>query len=166
MIGRRHLIMTGVAALTAGCAGGRVSTRGYRGPQVTHIVVSKSRRRMWLLHRDKVLRRYPISLGFAPEGDKKVEGDGKTPEGRYVIDRRNADSQFHLSLGISYPNAQDIEEAKALGQPPGGDIFIHGESPKPQDRRDWTFGCIAVRNRDIEEIYAMVPNGAVIDILP
>ena len=83
---------------------------------------------MYLFHHDKVLKDYEIDLGFSPIGDKYYEGDGKTPEGTYIIDRRNPTSKFHLSIGISYPNAQDRAEAAALGKPPGGDIFIHGNS--------------------------------------
>ncbi len=115
----------------------------------------------------RVLKSYKIGLGFAPEGDKKVEGDGKTPEGRYFIDRRNPRSQFYLSLGISYPNARDRAEARALGESPGGDIFIHGQplSGRPSSQ-DWSAGCISVKNREIREIYRMVGNGTVIDIYP
>ena len=171
MLSRRGAILGGTALLTAGCAGGQhssktISTSGYRGPEVTRIVVVKNRRRMYLMNGRQVIRQYPIGLGFAPEGDKKVEGDGRTPEGRYRIDRRNPRSSFYLSLGISYPNARDIAEARRLGKKPGGDIFIHGESPVRVDGRDWTAGCIAVSNRHMKAIYAMVRDGTVIDILP
>ena len=122
---------------------------------------------MYLFHKEDVLKEYDIDLGFAPRGDKKIEGDGKTPEGRYFIDRRNPNSKFYLSLGISYPNAFDIAEAKRLGKSPGGDIFIHGKSnPLKRDRNDWTWGCIAVTNREMEDVYAMVGNGTPIQINP
>ncbi len=143
--------------------------QGYRGPEVTRVVVHKGSRRMYLLHGDKVLRSYLIDLGFAPAGPKRVEGDGKTPEGRYFIDRRNPNSDFHLSIGISYPNARDIARARAMGKDPGGDIFIHGRGPRISTKGempDWTAGCISVTDREIEEIYAMVSNGTVIDIYP
>lgn len=171
MLSRRGVILGGTALMTAGCAGGQhssktISTSGYRGPTVSRIIVVKKRRRMYLMSGRQVIRQYPIGLGFAPEGDKKVEGDGKTPEGRYYIDRRNPESQFHLSLGISYPNARDVAEARTLGKAPGGDIFVHGQSPRRVDGRDWTAGCIAVSNRHMEAIYAMVRDGTVIDILP
>ncbi|WP_212522885.1 L,D-transpeptidase family protein [Actibacterium sp. MT2.3-13A] len=171
MLSRRGAILGGAALLTAGCAGSQqssnyVSTSSYRGPQVTQVIVAKKRRRIYLMSGRQVLRQYPIGLGFAPEGDKKVLGDGKTPEGRYYIDRRNPESQFYLSLGISYPNARDMAEARRLGEDPGGDIFIHGESPGRMDGRDWTAGCISVSNPDMEAIYAMVQDGTVIDILP
>lgn len=141
--------------------------RSYNGPEVTRVVVQKAERKMYLFHNDRALATHNINLGFAPSGAKQFEGDGRTPEGRYVIDRRNPNSRFHLSLGISYPNAQDIGTARAAGKTPGGDIFIHGKA-KPMQRRgtDWTAGCISVSNREIERIYAMVRSGTVIDIYP
>ena len=141
--------------------------RSYNGPEVTRVAVFKTERTMLIYHNDEVLARHSIDLGFAPRGAKQFEGDGKTPEGRYLIDRRNPKSSFHLSLGISYPNAEDIAAARAAGKPPGGDIFIHGKA-KPLQKRgtDWTAGCISVSNREIEQIYAMVKNGTVIDIYP
>ena len=120
---------------------------------------------MHLLHHESVLKSYDVDLGFAPTGDKEKEGDGRTPEGLYMIDRRNPNSEFHLSLGISYPNEEDIRLAEELGEDPGGDIFIHGESnPLRWRRRDWTLGCIAVTNREMEEVYAMVRDGTPIMI--
>ena len=98
-------------------------------------------------------------------GDKLVEGDMRTPEGLYWIDRRNPNSAFHLSLGISYPNAGDLAYASTKGKMPGGDIFIHGEAGRPRSG-DWTEGCIAVTDDEIEEIYAMVKNGTPILIRP
>lgn len=158
-----------LALVITGCTQSKF--RSYSGPEVTSIVVHKAQRKMYLLHHEKVLKSYDFELGFAPEGDKQFEGDGKTPEGTYLIDRRNPNSQFHLSLGISYPNEEDIAEARALGKNPGGDIFIHGQPNALKSRRgskgdDWTWGCIAVINRDMEEIYAMVRNGTVITIRP
>lgn len=118
-------------------------------------------------HRDKVLKDYRISLGFAPEGHKEVKGDGRTPEGVYRVDRRNPESRFHLSLGISYPNEEDRLRAEEQGIDPGGDIFIHGqEHPRKLVRGDWTWGCIAVTNRQIEDVYAMVGDGTPIQINP
>ncbi|WP_299547993.1 L,D-transpeptidase family protein [uncultured Tateyamaria sp.] len=164
---RRHLMMGGAAAVTLGACSSPNKLKRYSGPDVTYIVVNKEARRMYLLNDDKVLKDYDIDLGFAPIGDKFFEGDGRTPEGTYIIDRRNPNSQFHLSLGISYPNIQDRMEAAALGKPPGGDIFIHGESsPFKRRREDWTWGCIAVPNREMEDVYAMVRNGTPIQINP
>jgi murein L,D-transpeptidase YafK len=160
---RAALILV-IALMVAGC-GGKFYT--YRGPEVTEVVVNKGDRRMYLLHNTEVLKAYDIGLGFAPVGHKQVEGDGKTPEGTYIIDRRNPESQFYLSLGISYPNTEDRAFAESLGQSPGGDIFIHGRPDKYQDGgRDWTAGCIAVTNREMRDIYAMVRNGTPITINP
>lgn len=163
---RRTMILGGMAALSvAGC--GASKFKSYNGPEVTSIVVNKAARNMYLLHHGEVLKSYNIDMGFAPVGDKKIEGDGKTPEGTYIIDRRNPNSAFHLSLGISYPNAADIAEAKALGEKPGGEIFIHGQPNRKKAKGpDWTAGCIAVKNREIEDIYAMVNTGTTITIRP
>lgn len=169
MLGRRALLLTGMAAMVSACSGGtkgNISTSSYRGPQVTRVIVAKQRRMMFLMNGDRVLKKYKIGLGFAPYGPKRVEGDGKTPEGRYTIDRRNPNSSFFLSLGISYPNQWDVERAQLLGQEPGGDIFIHGQSTKRPDGRDWTAGCISVKNRHMRQIYRMVRDGTVIDIYP
>nr|WP_246002392.1 L,D-transpeptidase family protein [Pacificibacter maritimus] len=139
----------------------------YFGPQITRVVLHKKRRRLYLLHGTKVIKKYKVGLGGVPVGHKQFEGDGKTPEGSYIIDRRNPNSQFHLSVGISYPNAQDIEFARARGRSPGGDIFIHGRAGEHVGRgKDWTAGCIAVADRHIEEIYMMVLTGTQIDIFP
>lgn len=147
--------------------GGCSKFRSYNGPEVTRIVVYKGERKLYLLHYDDVLATHDIDLGFAPAGKKQFEGDGKTPEGRYFIDRRNPNSKFHLSLGISYPNPADVEFARESGRRPGGDIFIHGEVTRDQRKHnDWTAGCIAVKKREIEKIYAMVRDGTVIDIYP
>lgn len=161
-------LLTTSALVTAGCSS---KFRSYNGPEVTSIVVNKGSRQMYLLHHEEILKEYQFALGFAPNGDKKVKGDGKTPEGTYLIDRRNPNSAFHLSLGISYPNAKDVAEARALGESPGGDIFIHGQPNLFADRReakkrgsDWTAGCIAVKNREIEEMYAMVQVGTLITL--
>lgn len=147
----------------SGCGG---KFRSYKGPEVTRIVVDKSDRKLYLLSGKKTLKKYKIDLGFAPVGDKKIEGDGKTPEGHYRINRRNPNSQYYLSLGISYPDTRDVAEAKALGKPPGGDIFIHGRGKDYNGKKDWTAGCIAVTNDEIREIYSMVPDGTIITIRP
>lgn len=139
----------------------------YDGPEVTEIRVYKAERRMDLLHGEEVLRSYDIGLGFAPEGHKEREGDGRTPEGLYFIDRQNPNSAYHLSLGISYPNEADRAHAAALGVSPGGDIFIHGRGPRHfWARGDWSVGCITVTDSEIEEIYSMVRLRTPILILP
>ncbi len=138
----------------------------YNGPEVTRIEVFKNERIMMLFHNDEVLETYEIELGFAPEGHKFEYGDGRTPEGEYFIDRRNPNSDFYLSIGISYPNEEDIARAREAGVNPGGDIFIHG-TPRPfRNIDDWTVGCIAVTNREMRQIYAMVGNGTRIIIHP
>ncbi|MGR3289712.1 MAG: L,D-transpeptidase family protein [Paracoccaceae bacterium] len=164
MPNRRMIIAGGLALAVVGCG----STVGpYQGPEVTRIVIHKDAHRMYLLNGRQIIRAYDIDLGFQPRGAKKIEGDGKTPEGSYRINRKNPGSKFHLSLGLSYPNNRDIAVARALGQEPGGDIFIHGASGTLGRRgTDWTFGCIAVTNREIEEIYAMVNQGTQIDLFP
>ena len=158
-IPRRVLLLGGLAALLSGCAS---KFRSYNGPEVTRLRMYKAQRLLVLDGADDVLRTYPIGLGFAPEGHKQFEGDGRTPEGSYAIDRRNPDSLFHLSIGISYPNEADIAFAEAQGRSPGKDIFIHGGPRRgidPVNVRDWTAGCISVTDRQIEEIYAMVRDG-------
>ncbi|MDG1471333.1 MAG: L,D-transpeptidase family protein [Ascidiaceihabitans sp.] len=163
---RRTFVLTSaMATLLAACGGNKSRFQTYNGPEVTYVIVNKGARKMYLLNESKVIKEYDFVLGFAPIGDKFFEGDGKTPEGTYYIDRRNPNSRFHLSLGISYPNAQDRAEAKALGKPPGGDIFIHGqESPLKKNKGDWTWGCISISNKEMESVYAMVKNGTPIQI--
>ena len=164
---KRRTFGLGLLALAvAGCSN---KFKSYNGPEVTSIVVNKSAKSMYLLHHEEILKAYDIDLGFAPAGPKRFEGDGKTPEGTYYINRRNPNSAFHLSLGISYPNAEDIAFARSQGKRPGGDIFIHGRpntDKKLSRKTDWTAGCIAVKDRHIRDIYAMVRDGTVITIRP
>ncbi|WP_323005252.1 L,D-transpeptidase family protein [Pseudorhodobacter sp.] len=139
----------------------------YNGPAVTKVVVHKGARKMQLFHNDKVLKTNEISLGFAASGHKQFEGDGKTPEGAYFIDRRNPNSRYHLSIGISYPNKADIAFAESQGKKPGGEIFIHGKTGDGgRNKGDWTFGCIAIPDREMEKVYAMVRDGTPIYIYP
>lgn len=164
---RRNMILaTGAAATLVGCGepGPRFLT--YDGPPVTAVIAWKARRQLVLMNDSEVLRQYHIELGFAPTGHKQFEGDGRTPEGAYRIDRKNPRSSFHLSVGVSYPNQQDREFALSQGRRPGGDIFVHGTPRARTNQPDWTAGCIAVENSEIEEIYAMVPVGTPIVILP
>ena len=116
-----------------------------KSQEVTEIVVKKSKRKLYLLSGNEIIKSYRIDLGFAPKGHKSFEGDGKTPEGAYKIDRKNVNSKYYLSVGISYPNAKDQHFAKLKGKLPGGDIFIHGtDKPFRWFQKDWTAGCIAV----------------------
>ena len=139
----------------------------YNGPEVTKVEIFKGQRIMKVYHGKRVLKTYKVELGFGARGHKRFEGDGRTPEGRYTINRRNPNSSFYLSLGISYPNAADRAFAHARGKSQGGDIFIHGQ-PNINGKRgpDRTAGCIAVKNGEIRQLYAMVQNGTVIDIFP
>jgi murein L,D-transpeptidase YafK len=141
-------------------------------PKVDLVTVEKGARSLSLFSDGAVVKSYRIALGFNPEGHKVREGDGRTPEGRYIIDTRNTESRYHLSLRISYPDRRDIARAANRNVPPGGDIFIHG---LPNGRggfgsthrsRDWTAGCIAVTNTEIEEIWAAVADGTPIEIRP
>lgn len=162
---RRVAMLGGAVAALSGCAG---KSRSYDGPEVTQLRLYKGERRLFLDHGSKVLADFDVGLGFAPQGHKQFEGDGRTPEGSYIIDRRNPESLFHLSIGISYPNAADIAFAAAQGKSPGSDIFIHGGPRKgidPVGVRDWTAGCIATTDSEIEAIYAMVRDGTPIRIL-
>jgi murein L,D-transpeptidase YafK len=136
------------------------------------ILVDKSERKLMLLNEGEVVRTYPIALGRNPEGHKQVRGDGRTPEGLYVIDRRDPDSYFHKSLHISYPNMFDVQNARKTGQQAGGSILIHGTPPgfgpfaPDEPMIDWTDGCIAVTNEALDEIWTAVPDGTIIDIRP
>jgi murein L,D-transpeptidase YafK len=133
--------------------------------RVDRVVVHKSRRELLLLSGESVVRSYRIALGRDPIGHKQQEGDGRTPEGRYTIDRRNPNSKYHLALHISYPSPTDVARAGSID--PGGDIMIHGLKPgvvHPQN--DWTQGCIAVTDSEMEEIWSLVADGTPIDLLP
>jgi len=136
------------------------------------ILIEKSARRLTLISQGEVIKTYKIALGGNPIGPKERQGDNKTPEGIYVIDARNRDSRFHLSLHISYPNERDKNRAKELGVSPGGDIMIHGIknglSWTGDDHAavDWTKGCIAVTNEEIEEIARLAPIGTIVEIRP
>lgn len=167
----RWMIRLGVLVLLAvglvSCAPSKFRT--YDGPEVTRVEIHKAARKMYLLHHGQILKTYGVGLGSNPVGHKQFEGDAKTPEGTYYIDRRNPNSNFHLSLGISYPNDADRAFARAQGKSPGGDIFIHGRDGKHTARgrgRDWTDGCIAVTDREMEDIYAMVRVGTPVVIYP
>ncbi|MCB2129121.1 MAG: L,D-transpeptidase family protein [Rhodobacteraceae bacterium] len=164
MLNRRTFIAIAGFVSLSGCGS---KFRSYDGPEVTRIVVLKGERKMHLVNGTKALRTYKIALGGNPVGAKQFEGDQRTPEGAYRIDRRNPNSQYHLSLGISYPNREDVAAAQAAGKKPGGDIFIHGRANKDRGKGpDWTAGCIAVTDREMEEIYSMVKVGTIIQIYP
>lgn len=141
-------------------------------PKVDKVLILKKDRRLILLSGEKEVHSYRVALGGEPIGPKTNKGDNRTPEGFYTIDGRNAASQYHRSLHISYPNAQDRARAKKLGKDPGGDICIHGLPNgqgwigKAHTLHDWTLGCVAVTNDEIEQIWKLVPNGTVVEIRP
>ena len=142
-----------------------------KGP-ADRILIEKKERRLTLLSKGKALKTYQIALGGNPNGPKERQGDNKTPEGTYVIDARNKNSSYHLSLHISYPNEKDKKRAKQLGVSPGGDIMIHGIkngfswAGDLHSEVDWTKGCIAVTDEEIEEIDKLAPNGTIVEIRP
>jgi murein L,D-transpeptidase YafK len=142
------------------------------GTVANRIVIEKAVRRLSLYRGDHLLKTYKIALGPNSKGRKEQEGDGRTPEGKYIIDSRKRDSAFHRALHISYPNAEDRRRARRRGVSPGGAIMIHGlpngmgAVGKLHLVRDWTQGCIAVTNEDIEEIWRVVPNGTRVEIKP
>ena len=158
------LTITGLLGL-AGCAPG---PKPYGGPPITHVYLFKEQRALVLMSGAAPIATWPVDLGFAPVGHKQEKGDGKTPEGRYYINWRNPGSEYHRALYISYPNKTDRSAARAARRDPGGDIYIHGGPVLARDkgRPDWTAGCIAVSNEEIEKIYGMVRIGTPIDILP
>jgi tetratricopeptide (TPR) repeat protein len=142
-----------------------------KGP-ADNILIEKKERRLSLISKGEVLKTYKIALGGNPNGPKERQGDNKTPEGTYFIDSRNKESRYHISLHISYPNEIDKERAKELGVLPGGDIMIHGIKNgysligDQHTEYDWTKGCIAVTDEEIEEIEKLVPNGTIVEIRP
>lgn len=159
------ILMLGLGAVPDGAS-------GVAALRADRIVVEKSRRMLYLMAGDSLVKAYRVALGKEPVGAKVRRGDGRTPEGTYRICGRNPYSKYHLSLRISYPGLQDRARADSLGVNPGGDIMIHGLKNgyewigRRHLRRDWTLGCIAVTNREIEEIWAAVPDGTPITIEP
>ncbi|MEO1046062.1 MAG: L,D-transpeptidase family protein [Pseudomonadota bacterium] len=141
-----------------------------QGLQADRILIDKSERTLLLYSDGVVIARYGnIRFGASPKGHKRFEGDERTPEGRYTIDRRNPDSIAHLSLGISYPNAKDRAYAEEHGKSPGGNIFIHGQMngwKGPALPYDWTDGCVAVSNSEMDELWQLVPMGTDVEIRP
>lgn len=138
-------------------------------PVADHVVVDKTARTLTVFAGGKPVRTIGgIQLGDSPQGHKRFQGDERTPEGRYTIDWSNPESSYHLSLHISYPNAADHAYAASQGRSPGGMIMIHGQPNGMAGRMqgDWTDGCIALANEEIEYLWQTVPDGTVIDILP
>ena len=141
-------------------------------PIADKVLIEKENRKLHLMKDGKAFRTFDIALGIAPVGDKIKEGDFKTPEGSYLLDRRNPDSDYFLSIHISYPDSGDRKIARQMGVDPGGQIMIHGQPNTPTysagyyKTADWTNGCIAVSNSDMIDIWLMTPNVVAIEILP
>ncbi len=161
-----------LAALLGGALGlgGAVHADGDL-PVANRVVVHKAERHLDLMRGDEVLRSFHVSLGLMPDGHKERAGDFRTPEGRYYLTRRNARSDFFLSIQVSYPNDRDARRARANGWDPGGSIMIHGLPNRLRHEpeyysRDWTDGCIAVSNSDMVEIWLLTNSNTPIDILP
>lgn len=140
--------------------------------KVDRILILKAAHTMTLMHGDEGLKTYKVALSTVPLGAKERNGDHKVPEGKYVVDRKNPQSQFHLALHISYPNEADRARARKLGVAPGGDIEIHGLAKRYawlgalHREHDWTDGCIAVTNAEIDEIYPLIQVGTTVEICP
>ena len=141
-------------------------------PVADKVVIEKEQRKLHLLKDGEAFRTFEIALGIRPVGDKEYEGDFKTPEGSYLLDRRNPNSDFFLSIHVSYPDREDLRSARAAGVDPGGAIMIHGQPNSPTNSeafyrtQDWTNGCIAVSNSDMIDIWLMTANNTPIEIRP
>jgi murein L,D-transpeptidase YafK len=163
----RKVIGVGCVLIAAVVASAATSAQ-----QADRIVILKSARQLTLLRDGKVIRTYRVRLGSHPIGAKEREGDGKTPEGIYRIDSRNGSSRFHRALHVSYPNAADNARARRMRVSPGGEVMIHGVPNRWKwlgfvfPHIDWTAGCIAVTDDEIEEIWRLVPNGTIVEIRP
>lgn len=164
----------GLAMLT-GCAGKTPTTEVIDATHADQVVVKKSQRKLELHNNGRVVREYRVALGGSPDGHKYREGDQRTPIGDYMLNWRNPNSNFYKSIHISYPSERDRAVSRTLGYSnPGGMIMIHGlpnyvhsEALRQQyANRDWTQGCIAVQNHEMDEIWAMVRDGTPIKILP
>lgn len=167
-IGRRRFV--------AGCLAAGLAAHGFgaiaSAPTIDLVKVEKSRKRLYLLSAGQVVREFAIALGGNPVGHKQQEGDHRTPEGRYVLDFKKPDSAYYRAIHISYPNASDLANARQRGVRPGGAIMIHGQKngfgglgPVTQ-KYNWTDGCIALLNDDMDELWKLVEVGTPIEIVP
>lgn len=167
------VVLLGLGAAAPVAVGTGSAAAAAVGPgKADKVLVVKGERRLYLLRDGEILKSYRVALGKEPRGTKLHEGDGRTPEGRYVLDARNAASNFHRAIRISYPGPADRARARALGESAGGLIMIHGlpnERPAWGEEHwmfNWTSGCIAVTNREIDEIWDSVELGTPIEIRP
>jgi len=167
-------VMPTTLAMSMPAAGGEPSGSAWSGtiPVADRIVVRKSERRLYLMRRGEVLRSYRVALGLQPAGPKERAGDFRTPEGRYLLTRRNARSDYFLSIQVSYPNDEDVRRARHQHVDPGGSIMLHGlpnnlrHPPEYYATADWTDGCIAMSDSDMVELWMMTQDNTPIDIQP
>ncbi len=169
----RILYALGALALAAGAVPGvQGSVQASDFPVADKVLVEKGKRKLHLLKGGVAFRSFDIALGMRPVGDKEKEGDFKTPEGNYLLDARNPDSEFFLAIHVSYPDSTDRAEARSKGVDPGGAIMIHGQPNDPTRSeayyrtQDWTNGCIAVSNSDMIDIWLMTAENTPIEIRP
>jgi murein L,D-transpeptidase YafK len=174
MPGRLRILcaLSGLLLLVSAEPGVQGSARATDFPIADKVVVEKASRKLHLLKGGVAIRSFDIALGIRPIGDKEREGDFKTPEGNYLLDARNPDSEYFLAIHVSYPNTQDRAEARSKGVDPGGAIMIHGQPNDPTRSeayyrtQDWTNGCIAVSNSDMIDIWLMTAENTPIEIRP
>lgn len=163
------LVVGSLVAAVISAAPDRISADGGR---VDRVVVDKSERRMWLMSAAHVVATFHVSLGAEPRGHKRREGDERTPEGLYILDWKNAGSGYYRSIHISYPNRADTADAAGRGEDPGGNVMIHGQKNRfgwfapVLQHFDWTNGCIAVTNAEMQDIWTLVPANTPIEIMP
>lgn len=166
------LIAAAATAMLATTAGVEADSLDLSEARADSVLIVKSERKLYLLRDGEVLRDIDIALGLMPEGPKEREGDFRTPEGRYFLETKNPNSDYFLSVKISYPNDRDRARARAEGVDPGGQIMIHGLPNEPRynesrySEMDWTDGCVAVSNSDMIDIWLMTESGTPIEIRP
>ncbi len=161
-----------LVSVASGLPGVQGSARASDFPIADKVLVEKADRKLHLLKGGVAIRSFDIALGIRPVGDKEREGDFKTPEGNYLLDARNPDSEYFLAIHVSYPDSLDRAEARKNGVDPGGAIMIHGQPNDPTRSeayyrtQDWTNGCIAVSNSDMIDIWLMTAENTPIEIRP
>ena len=166
------LVMLTLTAAFPVCAGVASQPAFGQTARADRVLVLKKEHTLQLLRQGKIIKTYKVALGGDPVGPKTRQGDHKTPEGVYVLNFRNAHSQFYKSIHISYPNAGDREQARQKGVSPGGDVFVHalpngyGAIGAAHRLKDWTDGCVAVTDEEMDEIWDLVPDGTPIEIRP
>lgn len=169
MLARKYFIIACLSALALAPASAMADPMVQAVTDSPDLVVVLKTERLLYLYRDGIpIRQYPIQLGKAPEGPKVQEGDQRTPEGVYLLDWRNPDSQFYKSIHVSYPNPRDIRRSERRNVPPGSLIMIHGQPSYDSNTRygDWTDGCIAISNEAMDELWELVPQDTPIHIYP